>query len=201
MVSQCVAQQRHAPDPRHEPSHVQSAGRRAGDARRWAALSTYPPEQLAGGVMGTRYIADFPDATPARSVAQFSNDRARLFHAITRLIEHLVQTSSGLDADQGDDAYHLDVTQYVAFFERFWDEGWLSDQQTSFVAGWTPWAAGIYENITLESVRWIDRHGYELQSQRYVLDEPALEDMLSTRQHATDRPVRRPKANSRNITV
>jgi hypothetical protein len=151
--------------------------------------------------MGTLYIAGFPDATPARSVAQFSNDRARLFHAITRLIEQLVQTSSGLDADQGDDTYHLDVTQYVAFFERFWDEGWLSDHQTSFVAGWTPWAAGIYENVTLLSVRWIDRQGYELQTQRYGLDEPDLEDVLSTRQQVADRPVRRPKCNRRNITV
>jgi hypothetical protein len=49
--------------------------------------------------MGKLFIADFTDATPARVVAEFSIDRARLFHDITRIIEHILQTASGLGAD------------------------------------------------------------------------------------------------------
>jgi hypothetical protein len=117
--------------------------------------------------MGKEYIAIMPDGTE-RFAADFSMDRAALFYDIALLLERYVQLPCGIAPDPGDDTHRIDASLFVPFFERVWNQGWLTDVRGGFLSGWAAHAAGIIENITLQLRRWVDRNGTELRVERYL---------------------------------
>lgn len=150
--------------------------------------------------MGKYYTANFADGTD-RIVASFSMNRARLFYEITKIIEYYVDLSSGVENDAGMDEHLIDAEQFVKFFERFWQIGWLADINDSFLAGWASFAAGIVENITLKPVTWIDRRGKAIQIRRYELSEKELEQELLRKENAGEIEVRHSETNNTDITI
>ena len=150
--------------------------------------------------MGKYYTAKLADGS-SRVVASFSMDRARLFYEISKLAESYVGMPSGVGDDFGLDEHEVDAEQFVKFFARFWQLGWLADINDSFLAGWAPFAAGIVENITLEPVSWIDRRGNALEARRYKLFEKELEAELQRKHKADEKSVKRSEVNDTNITV
>ncbi|MEM7335432.1 MAG: hypothetical protein AAF490_25360 [Chloroflexota bacterium] len=127
--------------------------------------------------MGKYIIAKFEDQSE-RIVADFSNGRADLFYEVTTLLEKFLQTPSGMAPDNGSNEYYLSATQFPEFFEVFWQSGWLSDIESSFVIGWAEHAAGILMNISLNSAKWIDRNGRTLKIKRSPLHNSNLENLL-----------------------
>jgi hypothetical protein len=150
--------------------------------------------------MGKYYTAKLADGTD-RIVASFPMNRARLFYEITKLIEHYVGLPSGVENDTGLDEHKVDAEQFVMFFERFWQTGWLADSSDSFLAGWASFAAGIVENITLQPVTWIDRRGNAIQVRRYELYVKELEEELRRKEKAGEIEVRHSETNNTDITV
>lgn len=128
--------------------------------------------------MGRLYIAKFENSTERRVVASFSTNRAQLFCDIAAILEDYVGTFSGVQQHEGLDEHIVHAEQFVRFFKRLWKSGWLADSQNSIICGWTPLAAGIVENITLQPTNWIDRHGLVLPVQRYQLFDEKLESIL-----------------------
>jgi len=117
--------------------------------------------------MGKQFTAIMPDGSE-RFAADFSMDRAQLFYDIALLLERYVHLPCGIGPDPGDDEHRIDSTLFVPFFERVWSEGWLTDAQGGFLSGWATYAAGMIENISLQSHSWVDRHGVALSVQRYT---------------------------------
>ena len=93
--------------------------------------------------------------------------RTALFCDIARLLERYVGLPCGIAADSGEDEHRIDPALFIAFFERLWGEGWILESH-GFVSGWAAHAAGMIENITLCSRRWVDRNGNELSVKRYL---------------------------------
>ncbi len=116
--------------------------------------------------MGKLYTAVMSDGTE-RYAAEFSMGRAALFYDIALLLERYVQLPSGISPDPGNDEHRIDPSLFVPFFERIWEEGWLTDIDSGFLSGWAVYAAGIIENITLKKRTRIDRQGTELSVRRY----------------------------------
>jgi hypothetical protein len=150
--------------------------------------------------MGKDYKAKFADGTD-RIVASFSMNRARLFYEITKIVEHYVALPSGVENDDGLDEHLVEAGQFVKFFERFWQIGWLADSNDSFLAGWSSFAAGIVENITLKPVTWIDRRGNAIQVRRYQLSEKELEEELRRKEKVGEIEVRYSEINNTDISV
>jgi hypothetical protein len=115
--------------------------------------------------VGKEFTARFPDGSE-RFAASFSMDRAKLFFDIARLLEQHVGMPCGISDDCGDDVHIINPEAFIAFFERFWDAGWLGEDG-GFLYGWAQYAAGAIENVTLEPRRWIDRNGRVLEVRRY----------------------------------
>lgn len=136
--------------------------------------------------MGRLYIAKFEDSSEERVVAEFSTNRAQLFYDIAAILEGHVGIFSGVQENKGVDEHIVHAEQFVRFFNRLWKNGWLVDNRSSMICGWTPWAAGIVENITLKSTNWVDRNGLLLPVQRYQLRDATLESILQkNRQNIT----------------
>lgn len=105
-----------------------------------------------------------------RTLADFSTGRANLFYDLTKFLEKYVGQSSGV-AEEWADEYMVDGDVFVAFFNKFWRTGLLSDVYGSFVTSWAEWAAGIVDNITLQPHEWRDRQGDILVVKRYKLED------------------------------
>jgi hypothetical protein len=116
--------------------------------------------------LGKLFTAIMPDGSE-RFDAEMAMGRAALFYDIARLLERYVGLPCGISADDGADEHRIDPASFIAFFERLWGEGWVLESH-GFVSGWAAHAAGMIENITLGSRRWVDRNGNELSVQRYL---------------------------------
>lgn len=150
--------------------------------------------------MGKHYVVNFEDGT-YRILAPFSANRAQLFYEVTKLIEKYVGLPSGVEPDIGIDEHQVDGEKFVAFFERFWQLGYLADSDNSFVYGWAPWAAGIVENITLIPTSWIDRRGNTLPVRRYQLDDSEQEQELKRKKEAGEIRIKNSEINNTDITI
>lgn len=117
--------------------------------------------------MGKEFTARFSDGSE-RFAASFSMGRAALFVDITHLLEKHLALPSGIANDPGNDEHVIDPDLFIAFFERFWDQGWLGEHRSGFLHGWAQHAAGMIENITRQSREWIDRNGEILEVRRYL---------------------------------
>jgi hypothetical protein len=117
--------------------------------------------------MGKLYTAILPDGSE-RFAASFSMGRAALFYDIALLLERYVKMPCGIALDPGDDEHRVTASQFIPFFERVWNEGWITETGAGFLSGWAAHAAGIVENITLQPKQWIDRNGAVLTIRRYT---------------------------------
>jgi hypothetical protein len=98
--------------------------------------------------------------------------RAQLFIAMTRLLEtEFLNMHSGIEDDYGQDENVIHADQFIRFFEEFWARGWIGEKRNGFFHNWARHAAGMIENITLQSQDWIDRNGERLEVLRYVRPE------------------------------
>jgi len=77
----------------------------------------------------------------------------------------------GIAPDPGDDEHRIEPALFIAFFERVWDQGWITENRGGFLIGWAEYAAGIIENITLQQRAWTDRNGVLLFVRRYLRSE------------------------------
>ncbi len=127
--------------------------------------------------MGKLFTARMPDGSE-RFVAGMSMGRSRLFVRMTRLLEtEFLKMSSGIEDDQGQDEHSVNPEQFSRFFEAFWVEGWIGEKRSGFFHNWARHAAGMVENMTLESREWIDRNGERLEVIRHLRpdESPAQE--------------------------
>ena len=151
--------------------------------------------------MGRLYIAKWEDSVEERVVADFSTNRAQIFYDMAAMLEDHVGIFSGVQEHNGMDEHIVHAEQFVRFFNRLWENGWLVDHRSSMICGWTPWAAGIVENITLKPTNWIDRNGLVLPVQRYQLSDARLESILQkNRQNAAPDEVASTNNNT-DITI
>ena len=120
--------------------------------------------------MGKIYTAIIPDGSE-RFAADLSMGRAALFYDIALLLERYAGIPCGIAPDNGEDEHRIDTDLFISFFERLWDEGWLLEGRAGFLPDWAGHAAGMIENITLQSRRWVDRNGEELPVHRYQRPE------------------------------
>ena len=125
--------------------------------------------------MGKEFIAAMADGTE-RFAATMSMGRASLFYEIALLLERYVGHPCGIAPDDGSDVHRIDPEVFLAFFERFWAQGWLGEEG-GFIHGWAAHAAGMIENITLEPREWVDRKGVVLNVQRYLRDDELGTDL------------------------
>ncbi len=116
--------------------------------------------------MGKEFTAFLEDGT-TRFAATMSAPRAVLFYDLAVLLERYVGLPCGIAPDDGSDEYQINPKQFVAFFERLWEKGWLGDSH-GFIHGWAAHAAGMIENIEMKPRNWIDRNGISLEVQRYA---------------------------------
>jgi hypothetical protein len=119
--------------------------------------------------MSRDFVALLADGSE-RFAASMSNDRARLFFEVAKLLERYVGAPSGIEEDKGEDEYRIHADQFYRFFELVHAAGWITEPQ-SFVAGWASYAAGMIENFTLSTRVWRCRDGSALKIQRYVRDD------------------------------
>ena len=117
--------------------------------------------------MGRLYTAIMPDGSE-RFAAHLGMGRAALFYDIASLLERYVDLPSGIAAENGEDEYLIDPTLFIAFFDRLWSDGWILEMDAGYLSGWAAHAAGMIENITLQTRRWVDRNGVELSIKRYL---------------------------------
>ena len=116
--------------------------------------------------MSKLFTAILPDGSE-RFAAEMAMGRAAPFYDIARLLERYVGLPCGIAADGGQDEHRIDPASFIAFFERLWGDRWVLESD-GFVSGWAAHAAGMIENITLCSRRWVDRNGNELSVKRYL---------------------------------
>jgi len=99
--------------------------------------------------MGKLYTAIMPNGSE-RFAADFSMGRAALFYDIALLLERHIQMPCGISPDFGEDEHMITPSEFIPFFERAWNEGWILETRGGFLSGWANYAAGMVENITLE---------------------------------------------------
>ena len=124
--------------------------------------------------MGKLYVANLSDGTQ-RTVASPGVGHAKLFYDLAMVAEGLLEMPSGIAADNGQDEHVVEAEQFMRFFERFWQEGWLGEKRGGLLYAWAQEAAGIIENITLTSKEWVDRNGEKLEVSRYLRWEEFVE--------------------------
>lgn len=137
-------------------------------------------EQVLYGIMGKLFTARMPDGSE-RFVAGMSMGRSRLFVSMTRLIEtEFLKMFSGIEDDHGQDEHSINPGQFCRFFEAFWGEGWVGEKRSGLFHNWARHAAGMVENMTLESREWVDRNGERLDVIRYLRpDEGSAQELRS----------------------
>lgn len=120
--------------------------------------------------MGKEFTAILADGSE-RFAASMSNDRADLFFDLAKTLERYVGKPCGIEVDlAAADEYRIDALRFIAFFEAAYAAGWVTEPR-GFVIGWSSYAAGIIENITLKAQTWTCRDGTVLPVWRYIRED------------------------------
>ena len=142
--------------------------------------------------MGKLYLAKLADGTE-RTVASPSMRHAKLFYDLAMVAEKLLEMPSGVAADNGQDEHIIEAEQFMRFFDRFWQEGWLGEKRGGLLYAWAQEAAGMIENITLTSQDWVDRNGEKLEVKRFLRWEEFVERQRAKGIHIPNPPGRPPQ--------